>query len=111
MYDKKIKQILNTKDIPSSTFNKKFIVKRLKELWEKEGYNINNKFKNWLKDRIYSWYVDGNFLLLRFIYHRGCFREDIYKKCVLCKKEDNKIKHVINECEIMKELRDKLFIK
>ena len=38
MYDKKIKQILNTKDIPSSTFNKKFIVKRLKELGEKEGY-------------------------------------------------------------------------
>ena len=40
--------------------------------------------------------------------HRGCFREDIYKKCVLCKKEDNNIKHVINECEILKELRDKL---
>ena len=40
--------------------------------------------------------------------HRGCFREDIYKKYVLCKKEDNNIKHVINECEIMKELRDKL---
>ncbi len=30
IYDKKIKQILNTKDIPSSIFNKKFIVKRLK---------------------------------------------------------------------------------
>ena len=40
--------------------------------------------------------------------HRGCFREDIYKKCVLCKKEDNNIKHVINECEIMKGLRNKL---
>ena len=36
------------------------------------------------------------------------FREDIYKKCVLCKKEDNNIKHVINECEIIKELREKL---
>ena len=108
MYDKKIKQILNTKDIPSSTFNKKFIVKRLKELGEKEGYKINDKFTNRLKDRIYSWYVDGDFLLLRFMCHRGCFREDIYKKCVLCKKEDNNIKHVINECEIMKELREKL---
>ena len=30
----------------------------LKELGEKEGYNINDKFKNRLKDRIYSWYVD-----------------------------------------------------
>ena len=46
MYDKKIKQILNIKDIPSSTFNKKFIVKRLKELGEKEGHNINDKFTN-----------------------------------------------------------------
>ena len=80
MYDKKIKQILNTKDIPSSNFNKIFIIKRLKELGEKEGYNINDKFTNRSKDRIYSWYVDGDFLLLRFIYHRGYFREDIYKK-------------------------------
>ena len=31
----------------------------LKELEEKEGYNINDKFRNRLKDRIYSWYVDG----------------------------------------------------
>ena len=39
---------------------------------------------------------------------RGCFREDIFKKCVLCKKEDNIIKHIINECEIKLKLRDKL---
>jgi hypothetical protein len=36
------------------------------------------------------------------------FREDIYNNYLLCKKEENNIKHVINECEIMKELRDKL---
>ena len=107
MYDKKIKQILNTKDIPSSTFNKKFIVKRLKELGEKEGYKINDKFTNRLKDRIYSWYVDGHFLLLKFKCYRGIL-EKIYIRNVLCKKEDNNIKHVINECEIMKQLRDKL---
>ena len=35
-------------------------------------------------------------LLLKFMCHRGCFREDIYKKYELCKKEDNNIKHVIN---------------
>ena len=87
--------MIDTEDIPSSAYNKKYIIKRLKELGEKEGYNINDKFRNRLKDRIYSWYVDGDFLLLRFIYHRGCFREDIYKKYVLCKKEDNNIKHVI----------------
>ena len=38
---------------------------------------------------------------------RGCFRQ-IYIRNVLCKKEDNNKKHVINEYEIMKELRDKL---
>ena len=40
--------------------------------------------------------------------HRGNFREDIYKKCILCNKEDNNIKYVINESMAMKELRDKL---
>ena len=109
IYDKIIKQILDTEDIPSSAFNKRYIIKRLKELGEKEGYNnINDKFKNRLKERIYSWYVDSDFLLLKFMCHRGSFREDIYKKCVLCKNKENSIKHVINECEIMKELRDKL---
>ena len=39
---------------------------------------------------------------------RGSCIENIYKKCVLCKNKENSIKHVINECEIMKELRDKL---
>ena len=30
----------DTEDIPSSAFNKKYIIKRLKELGEKEGYNM-----------------------------------------------------------------------
>ena len=88
------KQVLYTEDIPFSAFNKKYIIKRLKELGEKEGYNINDKFRKRLKDRIFSWYVDGDFLFLKFICHREIFREDIYKKWVLCKKEDNNIKHV-----------------
>ena len=71
MFDKIIKQILNTEDILSSAYNKKYIIKRLKELGEKERYNINDKFRNVLKDRIYSWYVDDNFLLLKFICYRG----------------------------------------
>ena len=81
MYDKIIKQLLDTEYIPSSVFNKRYIIKRLKELGEKEVYNINDKFTN----RIYSWYVDGDFLLLKFMCHRGNFREDTYKKYVLCK--------------------------
>ena len=46
MYDKIIKQVLDTEYIPSSVFNKRYIIKRLKELGEKEGHNINDKFTN-----------------------------------------------------------------
>ena len=34
--------------------------------------------------------------------HRGCFREDIFEICILCKKENNGIKHVVNECILTK---------
>ena len=34
---------------------------------------------------------------MTFMGDRGCFREDIYKKCVIYKKKDNNIKHVINK--------------
>ena len=83
MYDKIIKQILDTEDIPSSAYNKRYIIKRLKELGEKEGYNINDKFTNRIKDRIYSWYVDGDFFLLKFICHRGCFRKIYIRKKII----------------------------
>ena len=37
--------------------------------------------------------------------HRGAFREDINKKCVLCKTEDNGIEHVTNNCIKFKKER------
>ena len=40
--------------------------------------------------------------------HRGAFREDINKKCVLCKFVDNGMKHVINECTNLKNERENL---
>ena len=40
--------------------------------------------------------------------HRGSFREDIYKKCVLCKDADNGLKHVVNECSKLKNERIQL---
>ena len=40
--------------------------------------------------------------------HRGSFREDIYKKCVLCKDADNGLKHVVNECAKLKNERMQL---
>ena len=49
--------------------------------------------------RIYTWYIDGDFLLLKFMCHRGAFRKDINEKCLLCETEDNGIEHVINNCK------------
>jgi len=42
------------------------------------------------------------------MYHKRCFRDDIFEKCVLWKKENNDIKHIINEYIELKELGDKL---
>ena len=51
-------------------------------------------------------------LIVIFFYlimcHRVFFREDIFEKCILCKKENNDIKYVINEYIKLQELRDKL---
>ena len=40
--------------------------------------------------------------------HRGSFREDIHKKCVLCKVADNGLEHVVNECAKLKNERKQL---
>ena len=53
-------------------------------------------------------YVDSDFLLLKFMCFSGWFRGDIFEKCILCKKENNGIKYIINEFIELKELRDKL---
>ena len=52
---------------------------------------------------IYIWYIDGDFLLLKFMCHRRAFRKDINEKCLLCEKEDNGIERVINNCKILKK--------
>ena len=38
----------------------------------------------------------------------GSFRDDIYKKCVLCKDADNELKHVVNEFAKLKNKRKQL---
>ena len=72
---------------------------------------MHEDFRKRLYNRIYSWYVDGDFLLLRFMCHRGAFREDINKKCLLCEKDNNGIEHVINECEKLKKERNQLIVE
>ncbi len=44
---------------------------------KKKKLNINQGFISRLKHRIYNWYVDSDFILLKFMCHRGSFREDI----------------------------------
>ena len=38
------------------------------------------------------WYVDSDFILLKFMCQIGIFREDILVKCILWKNADNGIK-------------------
>ena len=40
--------------------------------------------------------------------HRGSFRDDINKKCILCKVADNGIEHVINNCKKLEKERNEL---
>ena len=80
----------------------------LKNIGNNFEYYIHEDFRRRLNKRIYSWYVDGDFLLLRFMCHRGAFRKDINKKCVFCKNKDNGMKHVINECTKLKNERENL---
>ena len=75
----------------------------LKNIGNNFEYNIHEDFRRRLNKRIYTWYIDGDFLLLRFMCHRGAFREDINKKCLLYG-----IEHVINNCNKLKKERNDL---
>jgi hypothetical protein len=108
LYDKSIKNILDIEDISSVRIGYNYLYNKLKLLGTKEGLNINQGFIPRLKHRIYSWYVNSDFILLKFMCHRGSFREDIYKKCVLCKDADNGLEHVVNECAKLKNERKQL---
>ena len=77
MYDKTIKDILNINDISQLIINYNYLYNNFKTLGEKGVLNINQEIISILKYRIYSWYVDLDFILLKFICHRGAFREDI----------------------------------
>ena len=111
MYDETIKKILNLNDISQVRPHNNYVYNKLKIIGNKEGLDINQGFINRLKHRIYSWYVDSDFLLLKFMCHRGSFREDIYEKCILCKDANNGFEHVVNECKCLEEERKELINK
>ena len=43
--------------------------------------------------------------------HRGAFRVDINKKCLLCEKDNDGIKQFINECEKLEKERKNLIVE
>ena len=43
------------------------IYDNLKNIGKEFNYDINKDFRRRLNKRIYSWYVDGDFLLLRYV--------------------------------------------
>ena len=77
IYDKVIKNTIDN-------MKGDIIYNSLKNIGKELNYIINEIFRRWLNYRIYSWYVDGDFYLLRLMCHRGAFREDINEKCLLC---------------------------
>ena len=111
MYDKTIKDILNINDISQVRSHNNYVYNKLKIIGNKKGLDINQGFINRLKHRIYSCYVDSDFLLHKFMNHRVSFREDIYEKCILCKDANNGFKHVVNECKCLEEERKELINK
>jgi len=44
---------------------------------KKEELDTNQGFISRLKHRIYSWHVDSDFIFIKFMFHRGSFREYI----------------------------------
>ena len=111
LYDKSIKKILDIEDISSVRIGYNYLYSKLKFLGNKEGLSINQGFIPRLKHRTYSWYVNSVFILLKFMCHRGSFRDDIYKKCVLCKVADNGLKHIVNEMCKVKKWKKKQLLK
>ena len=67
MYDKTIKDILNINDISQVRTNYNYLYNNLRTLGQKEELNINQGFISRLKHRIYSWYVDSDFILIKFM--------------------------------------------
>ena len=63
MYDKTIKEILNINDISQVRTNYNYLYNNLRTLGQKEELNINQGFISRLKHRIYSWYVDSDYIV------------------------------------------------
>ena len=86
-------------DISKVRISENYLYNKLKDIGLEENIDINEGFILKLKNRLYTWYVDPDFILLKFMCHRGSFREDINEKCILCKYPEKSIEHVLNNCK------------
>ena len=73
MYDESIKEILNINDISQVRTSYNYLYNNLRDIGTKEELNINQGFISRLKHRIYSWYVNSDFKLLKFMCPNGIF--------------------------------------
>ena len=97
MYDETIKKILNIDDISKERISENYLYNKLKDIGLEENININEGFLLRLKNILYSWYIDSDFFLLKFMCHRGSFREDINEKCIQCEYPEKSIEHIENK--------------
>lgn len=71
---------------------------KLKETGAKFNIRVGTNLRELLKKIIYSWYVDGDHYLLRYILGREKFMKQVFVKCPLCKVKDNSQMHLTNDC-------------
>ena len=76
------KRLSESKDEKKNVNNGIRLIKEfIKNIGNEFNYDINKDFRRRLNKRIYSRYIDGDFLLLRYMCHRGAFKNDINEKC------------------------------
>ena len=61
-------KVLNIDDISKVRISDNYLYNQIKDIGLKENIDIN-------ENRLYSWYVDFDFIVLKFMCHRGLFRE------------------------------------
>lgn len=69
------------------------------------GIVISRDFRKRLRSEIYTWFVDRDHLLVRYLCNRGFFRSDIDPICKHCGGENSRT-HATDECEWYKEERE-----
>ena len=109
IYDETIKKVLNINDISKVRISDNYLYNKLKDIGLEDNIDINEEFISRLKNRLYTLYVDSDFILLKFMCHKDSFREEINEKCLLYEYPENSIEHIVNKFKKLSRERRKLF--